>query len=174
MKLGMLLGRFLPAPLVTLVYWLKFGCFVSPRAEVEYSRWVTIGRRTQISSFTKIKASNGPLTIGRDVSIGTGCFLQSGTVGLSLGDDCLISPHVTIVASNYRYDRLDVPIHRQGYTSRGVRIGSNVWLGVGVVVLDGSDIGDGAIVAPNSVVSGRLPANAIARGDPAKVIFERR
>ena len=174
MKLGMLLGRFLPAPLVSLVYWLKFGCFVSPRAEVELSRWVTIGRRAQISSFTKIKASNGPLTIGRDVSIGTGCFLQSGTVGLSLGDDCLIGPHVTIVASNYRYDRLDVPIHRQGYTSRGVRIGSNVWLGVGVVVLDGSEIGDGAIVAPNSVVSGRLPPNTIARGDPAKVIFERR
>lgn len=174
MKLGTIFARFLPAPLVSVVYWLKFGCFVSPRAEVELSRWVTIGRRAQISSFTKIKASRGPLTIGRDVSIGTGCFLQAGTVGLSLGDDCLISPHVTIVASNYRYDRLDLPIHCQGQTSRGVRIGSNVWLGVGVVVLDGSDIGDGAIVAPNSVVSGRLPPNTIARGDPAKVIFERR
>ena len=43
-----------------------------------------------------------------------------------------------------------------------------------VVVLDGAAIGDGAIVAPNSVVSTRLPANTIAQGNPARVIFTRR
>lgn len=112
--------------------------------------------------------------IGQDVLIGTGCFLESGTAGLSVGDDALISPHVTMLCSNYRYDRLDVPIHKQGMTSRGVQIGRNVWIGTGAVVLDGSVIGDGAIVAPNSVVSSRIPANVVVQGSPAKVIFERR
>jgi len=174
MRPGKIVRRFLPAQLVTLVYWWKFGCLVSPRAEVEFSPRITIGRRTQISSYTKIKAFDGPVTIGRDVSIGAGCFIGSGTAGTTIGDDCLISPNVMILANNYRYDRLDVPIRSQGSTSRGIRVGDNVWIGAGVVVLDGSDIGAGVIVAPNAVVSGRIPPNVIVRGDPAKVIFERR
>lgn len=174
MKLEKVARRFLPAPLVTLIYWLRFGCFISPRAEVELNPHVRIGRRTEIGSFTKIKAFDGPLDIGQYVSIGTGCTIGSGQAGMRIGDDCLISPNVTIMASNYRYDRVDAPIRTQGSTSRGVTIANNVWLGAGVMVLDGSNIGAGAIVAPNSVVSGRVPPNTIARGDPAKVIFERR
>jgi acetyltransferase-like isoleucine patch superfamily enzyme len=168
------LRRFLPSVLITLGYWLKFGCFVSPRAEVDFTSNVRIGRRTKISSFCKIKAAVGPLTIGADTSIGAGCFIGAGGAATTIGDDCLISPHVTILASNYRYERLDVPIQDQGQTSRGVRIADNVWIGAGVVVLDGSDIGEGAIIVPNSVVSSRVPANAVAHGNPAKVVFTRR
>ncbi len=42
------------------------------------------------------------------------------------------------------------------------------------MVLDGAQVGDGVIVAPNSVVSGRIPDNAIVQGNPAKVVFTRR
>ena len=41
-------------------------------------------------------------------------------------------------------------------------------------ILDGSEIGDGVIIAPNSVVSARIPDNAIVQGNPAKIIFTRR
>jgi acetyltransferase-like isoleucine patch superfamily enzyme len=174
MTAARVLRRFLPSVLVTLSYWLKFGCLVSPRAEVDFSANVRIGPRTKISSFCKIKAAAGSLTIGADTSIGAGCFIGAGSAGTAIGDDCLISPHVTILATNYRYERLDVPIQKQGQTSRGVRIGDNVWIGAGVVVLDGSDIGEGAIIVPNSVVSSRVPPNAIVQGNPAKVIFTRR
>lgn len=170
----MKLARFLPGHLVALVYWFRFRAAVSPRAEVELSKNVKLGKGTVIGSFTKVKASNGPLTIGARVSIGSSCFLGAGAAGNRIGDDCLISDHVTILNSNYRYDRLDVPIQQQGITSKGVEIGSNVWLGSGVIVLDGSSIGDGTIVTPNSVVSGKLPPNVIAQGNPAKVIFQRR
>ena len=44
----------------------------------------------------------------------------------------------------------------------------------GCCLLDGAHIGSGAILAPNSVVSAPIPANAIAQGNPAKVIFTRR
>ena len=74
--------------------------------------------------------------------------------GVRIGDDCLISPNVSIVGSNYRYDRLDVPVSQQGESSKGVAIGNDVWIGVGCAILDGARIGDHAIVAPNAVVSG--------------------
>jgi acetyltransferase-like isoleucine patch superfamily enzyme len=133
-----------------------------------------IGAGTKIGSFTKIKASEGPLEIGAEVSISVGCDISSGASGVFIGDDCLISSHVHIIGNNYNYDRIDIPIRLQGTSSKGIRIGSNVWVGAGACILDGSLIGDGVIVTPLSVVSSRIPENTIIQGNPAKIIFKRR
>jgi acetyltransferase-like isoleucine patch superfamily enzyme len=169
-----MLQRFAPPVVVTLVYWLKFRCRVSPRAEVELTSRLRIGRGTRISSFAKIKATNGDLTIGREVSIGSNCFISADPGGVTIGDYTLISPNVCIIGSNYRYDRLDVPICQQGVVSKGVHIGQDVWIGAGCVITDGVTIGDHCIVTPNSVVSRSLPAGTIAGGSPASEIFQRR
>jgi len=173
--LGKIVRRFFVPPFwVTLHFAVGSRCMVSPRAEVELSPLLKIGKGTQVGSFTKIKASDGPMEIGTNVSIGTNCFLSSDTGGVMIGDDCMISPNVTIVGNNYRYDRLDIPISAQEKTSEGIRIGCDVWIGAGVAILDGSEIGDGVIIAPNSVVSKSIPARSIVQGDPARVIFTRR
>lgn len=176
MKIGTVVRRFLtPGFVVTLRGYLKYGCLISPKAEVEITSQLSIGRKSIISSFTKIKATVGPLRIGRNVEISNGCVITSHDTGTYIGDDCLIGPNVSIIGNNYHYDRLDLPIRLQGKSSaKGIRIAENVWIGAGCVILDGADIGAGAILTPNSVVSGRIPANAIATGNPAKVIFTRR
>jgi acetyltransferase-like isoleucine patch superfamily enzyme len=175
MRPAKLAQRFLlPSFVISLIYALRFRALVSPRAEVELSPLLKLGKGTTISSFTKVKATDGPMTIGARVSIGTGCFLHAGSAGVSIGDDSLISPNVSIVGSNYRYDRLDVPIQEQGENSKGITIGNDVWIGVGCAILDGARIGDRAIIAPNSVVSGKISDNSIAAGNPAKPIFTRR
>ena len=175
MRPAKLAQRFLlPGFVISLVYAVRFRAMVSPRAEVELSPLLKLGKGTQISSFTKTKASDGPLTIGARVSIGSCCFIHAGSAGVSIGDDCLISPNVSIVGSNYRYDRLDIPIQRQGEITKGITIGNDVWIGVGCAILDGARIGDHAIVAPNAVVAGPVAANVIVAGNPAKPIFTRR
>jgi acetyltransferase-like isoleucine patch superfamily enzyme len=167
--------RFLiPSSLIAVFYWVKFQCKVSPRAEVELSSLLTLGKRTVISSFTKIKASDGPLDIGSNVSVSTNCFISSGKGGITIGDDVMVGPHVSIVGNNYKHDRLDVPICLQEKTSKGIIIGCDVWIGAGSVILDGSCVGKGVIVTPNSVVSGKIPDYVIIQGNPAKVIFKRR
>jgi acetyltransferase-like isoleucine patch superfamily enzyme len=176
MKLGIVIRRFLvPGFVTTLRAYLKYGCMVSPKAEVEITPLLKIGRKSIVSSFTKLKATEGPLEIGAHVEISNGCVISSHHAGTRIGDDCLIGPNVSIIGNNYRYDRLDVPIRLQEKVSpKGIRIGDNVWLGSGCVILDGADIGSGTIVTPNSVVSHPLPENSIAQGNPAKVIFKRR
>jgi virginiamycin A acetyltransferase len=42
------------------------------------------------------------------------------------------------------------------------------------VILDGAEVGKGVIVSASSVVSGKVPDNAIVQGNPARVIFVRR
>lgn len=175
MKVKRIIRRFfIPRKFVSLYYFFKFSCKISPRAEVEINSNLKIGRSTNIGSFTKIKASEGPLIIGKNVSISAGCDIGSGEKGIVIGDNCLIGPHVNIIGNNYRYDRMDIPICEQGQISKGITIGENVWIAAGSCILDGSIIGDGVIIAPNSVVSAKIPKNKIIQGNPAKIIFNRR
>jgi acetyltransferase-like isoleucine patch superfamily enzyme len=174
MRAGRLLARFLvPQLVVRILYFARHRTFIGPRAEVDYARHAVWGRGCVISSFTKVKI-DGPCRVGARVHIASGCFITADPGGLVVGDNVLIGPNCAIVSSNYVYARLDVPLHEQGHTSRGIRIGSNVWIGANSVVADGSDIGDNAIVVAGSVVSGAVPANAIVQGNPARVIFTRR
>ena len=50
------------------------------------------------------------------------------------------------------------------------KIGSDVWIGCYSIILEGVEIGDGAIVAANSVVTKSVPPFAIVGGNPARFI----
>ncbi|WP_410771268.1 Vat family streptogramin A O-acetyltransferase [Fontibacillus sp. BL9] len=52
-------------------------------------------------------------------------------------------------------------------------IGNDVWIGQNVTVMPGIHIGDGAIVAANSVVTKDIPAYHIAGGNPSRIIKKR-
>jgi virginiamycin A acetyltransferase len=52
-------------------------------------------------------------------------------------------------------------------------VGNDVWLGYGALIMPGVEIGNGAIVASGAVVTRKVPAYAIAGGNPATVIRKR-
>ncbi|WP_416361277.1 Vat family streptogramin A O-acetyltransferase [Metaclostridioides mangenotii] len=52
-------------------------------------------------------------------------------------------------------------------------VGNDVWIGQNVTVMPGVQIGDGAIIAANSVVTKNIPAYCIAGGNPCKIIKKR-
>ncbi|MGH8605425.1 MAG: acyltransferase, partial [Gammaproteobacteria bacterium] len=141
MRLAVVLRRFLLlSPLVSLICFVKYRAYVSPRAEVELGPQLVLGPGVHISSFTKIKVS-GPLIIGANAQIATGCFIGTVSESLEIGEDTLIGPNCTLVTGNYKYDRLDIPMRLQGYSSKRTCIGSNVLIGAGSVILAGSSIG---------------------------------
>jgi len=54
--------------------------------------------------------------------------------------------------------------------ARRTKIGNDVWIGFGVVIVAGVTVGDGAVIGANSVVTKDVPPYAIIGGVPAKVI----
>jgi maltose O-acetyltransferase len=46
----------------------------------------------------------------------------------------------------------------------------NVWLGSGVIICPGVNVGDNTVVGAGAVVTRDLPANVVAVGNPARVI----
>ena len=106
---------------------------------------------------------------------------------LKIGDNVFINHGATVVAFHYieigsntligefaaLYDTNHHPVdstHSQKYGP--IIIGSNVWLGRGVIVLPGSKIGDNSVIAAGSVVKGDVPANVLATGNPAEPVKE--
>jgi virginiamycin A acetyltransferase len=52
----------------------------------------------------------------------------------------------------------------------GISIGNDVWIGMGAFIMPGVSVGNGAIIAANSVVTKEVPDYAIVAGSPAKII----
>lgn len=174
MKLTTMVSRFLlPRFAVSLYGYIKFRSFISLKAEVELDN-LKLGRENQISSFTKIKTRRGLLQTGNNVDIATGCFISSSEEKIIIGNDVLIGPNCTILASNYNTSDINELIRKQGRVTNGTRIGNNVLIGAGTVILNGTTIGDGCVIAALSLVSGKIPENSVISGNPAKVIFTRR
>ena len=55
-------------------------------------------------------------------------------------------------------------------TRSGVTVGSNVFLGARAIVLKGAIIGDNSVIGAGSVVSGVIPADVVAAGNPCRTL----
>lgn len=95
---------------------------------------------------------------------------------IQIGNDVLTGSWVTITDNahgNTDYESLKIkPAKRKLYSKGKVIIGNNVWIGDKATILPGVTIGDGAIIAANSVVTKDVPSYSVVGGIPAKILKE--
>lgn len=111
--------------------------------------------------------------MGDDVSFNTGCYVN-GFGGLTIGDRSGLGPYSMIHTANHIFADPDRPLKEQGWEKKPIVIGKDCWIGMGVIMVPGVTIGDGAVVGAGSVVSKDIPAWAVAVGNPARAIKYRR
>lgn len=129
-----------------------------------------IGDNTSIDRGGEITSVNGAhLVIGNGTGIGSYCNIRCDK-SITIGDNCYIAQFVTIVDGGYEFKDKNMPINRTRYNTDRISIGNNVWLGAGVIVLPGVEIGDGAVIGAGSIVVKDIPPYAIAVGNPSRVI----
>lgn len=95
---------------------------------------------------------------------------------IKIGKGFLSGKWVTISDNNHGeciFEQLHMEPICRPLTSKGpVIIGDNVWVGEKATILSGVTIGDGSIIAANSVVTKDVPAYCIVAGNPARIIKE--
>lgn len=51
-----------------------------------------------------------------------------------------------------------------------IKVGNNVFIGLGTIIMPGVIIGDNVVIGAGSVVTNSIPSNTVAAGNPARVI----
>ena len=86
---------------------------------------------------------------------------------VTIGDDVLFGPYVQVYAAYHPVDPAARRTRRE--LSAPVTIGDNVWIGGGAIILPGVTIGSGTTIGAGSVVTGDIPGNVVAAGNPCTV-----
>lgn len=115
-----------------------------------------------------VAAREGCLELKKNAQVGIGSIINAGADVL-VGERTLISGYCTIIASEHNYGG-EGTIMEQGYRRAPVYIGEDAWLATGVLLRPGSRIGNRTVVGAKSLVSGELPDNCVAAGNPASPI----
>ena len=131
---------------------------------------IVIGDRVFISRNVILGCKDGTIKLGSNISIGPNSTIHSvDDSTVTIGDLTVMAAYCYVIgAPDYKSDRVDVPMAQQGFKEgRGIVIGQDTWLGAYAAVLDGSQIGEGAIIGAKALVTGAVEPYAVAVGIPA-------
>lgn len=132
----------------------------------------TLQARRRALSWGKGSIMTHKGNLSKKTSVGNGTSLSSisvlGAGDVRIGDYVSTGPNLIIQTQNHDYKAEALP-YGKGWICKDVQIDDAVWIGMNVLILPGTKIGEGAIIQAGSVVHGEIPSCAIAGGNPAKV-----
>ena len=112
---------------------------------------------------------------GHNVHLGKHVYANYGITFVDdthiyVGDNTEFGPNVVLATAGHP---IEPALRVKGYQyNLPIHIGSNCWLGAGVIVMPGVTIGDNTVIGAGSVVTKDIPANVVAFGNPCKVYRE--
>ncbi len=133
---------------------------------------VRVGAGNRWETGVIVHAYGGAINLGSNVFLGPYTVIY-GHGGVEVGDDTLISMHCRVLSSEHSVPSMTRRIRWEPDRLMSTRIGRDVWLGAGVTVLGGVNIGDGCVIGAGAVVTGDLSAGSVAAGIPARVLRQR-
>lgn len=133
-----------------------------------------LNRKCMISALNKVACVN----IGNDVGL-SGAIIASAN-SVKIGDRVLVGANTTISdtdshAINYQYRHpkyFDLASKEfvEPVKTKEIIIENDVFIGMHCLILKGAHIGKGSVIGAGSIVTGYIPPNVIAIGQPARVV----
>lgn len=171
--------------------FLGSSCKILNKKNFEFGRSVTIDKNTVLDGYAKNK-----IILGDGVKIGAYSFLTTtshlskygiglkmgnnsaigdythfgASGGIEIGNDVIMGSYISFHSENHNFSDNKKLIREQGVTSKGIKLGNNIWVGAKVTFLDGSQIGNNCVVAAGAVVNAVFPDNVVIGGVPAKIL----
>ena len=108
----------------------------------------------------------------RGLKIGANCTIMGGVIidpshcwHISIGDNVTLAPNVHILAHD-----ASTKVFLNYTRVANTKIGHNVFVGAGTIVLPGVTIGNNVVIGAGSVVVNNIPDESVAVGNPARVV----
>jgi lipopolysaccharide O-acetyltransferase len=142
------------------VYGKFFRCEpITHYLDVTYTPKIIFGNNVHIEDFVHIGCTN-KIQIGENTVIASKVYITDHNHGYY--DEKHFSEHENPKEIS--------PLNRKLTNDSEVIIGKNVWIGENVTILPDTKIGDGAVVAANSIIKGTVAPFTIVTGMPLKII----
>ena len=116
---------------------------------------MSVGKETVSRGNLTLRAEKGTLMVGDKCFFNSNCCITC-LQEITIGNGCQFANNLVIVDHDHDY--------RAGwghYRTAPVHIGNDVWIGANCVILKGTDIGDGCVIATGSVVSGKIEPGTV-------------
>ncbi|WP_066502757.1 gamma carbonic anhydrase family protein [Abyssisolibacter fermentans] len=128
------------------------SCFIADSAAVIGN--VELGENTSIWYNCVLRGDVNAIKIGNNTNIQDGSVIHVNDTIPTVVGDCVTVGHKAILHS--------------------CKIGNNVLVGMGSIILDGSEIEDNVLIGAGSVVTPgkKIPSGSLVLGSPARVIRE--
>lgn len=155
---------------------------------IGWVRWsvagVRLGSGARVSPRARLKGAYfvGKATIGSGVTMGEGSYVNSGEIfSGEIGRWCSLGYAVVIGPTEHSLGGLSSPAKAlaKGLPASASEkhspppiIEDDVWIGANVVILRGTRVGRGSVVAAGAVVTGTIPPGQLWGGVPARMIRE--
>lgn len=162
---------------------MKLGYLKYKFFSTVYLKESSIGNDVSLGENCKLYRCSiqGNVIIGKYTSIygdNTNIFSKLGKI--KIGNFCSIANNVLIIDYAHKIRRPSSYYMSQNIfggsviddlESKGdIVIGHDVWIGSSCTILSGVDIGNGSVIAANSLVNKNVPPYAVVAGNPAKII----
>lgn len=136
-----------------------------------------VNSNTSLSTRVKfVTGINGLIKIGNNCDLNGTCMVAYDEI--EIGNYCQFASSSIISDTDFHPVNPEIrlaqmkglPFSHDEVKKKKIKIGDNVWLGWGSIVLKGVTIGDNSIVAAGAVVVKDVPPNVIVAGNPAQVV----
>lgn len=164
---------------------LEEGAILHPSARVNNNQPkenITVGYNSQIMCTLQTMGHGGAITIGNNCFISENTYIWSAT-HVRIGSRSIISHGVNIhdtdshsLSAKLRHAHFlamfkdGQPKILEDVSAREISIDEDVWIGFGATILKGVNIGRGAVVGAQSVVTKDVAPYTIVAGNPARVV----
>lgn len=157
----------------------NINSFIEEGVKIDCSSNVLIGRGSSVRMFSTLIVKSpvrrskfiSSLRIGDNTYIGEYNNIRAAGGSITIGNNCLISQHISIVASNHGIEKDKLIVEQRWPEDKiNVVIEDDVWIGANSVILPGVTIHKGAVIGAGSVVTKDVPEYAIVAGNPARIL----
>lgn len=150
----------------------KGWLYIANRVKLVNRKHIYLSEGVQIASYCLICPHKGAsIKLGKNVNIGM--FSRIACINnITIGDNVITGPNVFISDYNHAYENINLPISRQGTSTRDTRviIGEDSWLGTNTVICGNIQIGKHVVIAANSFVNKDVPDYCVVAGSPARIV----
>jgi acetyltransferase-like isoleucine patch superfamily enzyme len=119
---------------------------------------------------------NGPSKVTTKTQLGANVHFNGmeirGRGDVLIGDNFHSGEGCVLISEIHNYEGDELP-YDATRVPKTIVIEDNVWLGIRVIILGGTTVGEGAIIQAGSVVVSDVPRLALAGGHPATVFSSR-